>query len=132
MVVYRLTPEQTQKRLRTRATNEKKKKITYLDRTKRLSGISVFITNIPIEKAGKEQIHELYSLRWQIESCLRLGNRCFTLTTVSSLKSRVSNAVYGQLIAIFLSSSLMFEMRCFLLEKKKKEVSEKQKNWDHP
>lgn len=32
--------------------------------------------------------------------------------------------VYGQLIAIFLSSSLMFQMRCFLLEKKKKEVSE--------
>ena len=32
--------------------------------------------------------------------------------------------VYGQLIAIFLSSSLMVHIRCFLLVKKKKEVSE--------
>ena len=67
LVVYKLTPEQTEKRLKTRAINEKKKNVTYLERTKRLSGVSLFITNIPLENTTKEQIHELYSLRWQIE-----------------------------------------------------------------
>ena len=125
MVVYRLTPEQTEKRLRTRATNEKKKKITYLDRTKRLSGISVFITNIPVEMVGKEQIHELYSLRWQIEILFKTWKSMFHIDSCKLIKiPRFECHVYGQLIAIFLSSSLMFQMRCFLLEKKKKEVSE--------
>ena len=64
LVIYKLTPEQTERRLKARAVNEKKKNITYLDRTKRLSGISIFITNIAAEVASKEQVHELYSLRW--------------------------------------------------------------------
>jgi hypothetical protein len=125
LVVYKLTPEQTEKRLKTRATNEKKKNITYLDRTKRLSGISIFITNIPVENTSKEQIHELYSLRWQIEVLFKTWKSMFHIDHCKHIKiPRFECHVYGQLIAIFLSSSLMFQMRCFLLEKKKKEVSE--------
>lgn len=67
LLIYRLTEEQTQKRLIMRTQQEKKKGITYKERTKRLSAINIYTTNIPAEYVKKEHIHDLYSLRWQIE-----------------------------------------------------------------
>ncbi|EOO61196.1 hypothetical protein ICM_01097, partial [Bacillus cereus BAG1X2-3] len=66
IVVYRCTEEQKQKRLHDRAIREKKKGITYTERTKLLQGITVYMTNIPTEWVPKEKIYDLYSLRWQI------------------------------------------------------------------
>lgn len=125
LVVYKLTPEQTEKRLKARAANEKKKNITYLDRTKRLSGVGIFITNIGAEMVSKKQIYELYSLRWQIEILFKTWKSMFRIDRCKHIKiSRFECHVYGRLIAIFLSSSLMFQMRQFLWLKRKKEVSE--------
>lgn len=125
LVVYKLTEEQTQKRLKARAVNEKKKNITYRDRTKRLAGISVYITNISPEQASKEQVHDLYSLRWQIEILFKTWKSMFHIDQCKPIKvPRFECHVYGQLIAIFLSSSLMFQMRSLLLLKKKRELSE--------
>ncbi|MGX5376451.1 transposase [Bacillus cereus] len=53
-------------RSKTRAIREKKKGITYTERTKLLQGITVYMTNIPTEWVPKEKIYDLYSLRWQI------------------------------------------------------------------
>ncbi|PEO53179.1 IS4 family transposase, partial [Bacillus toyonensis] len=44
IVVYKCTEEQKQKRLRDRAIREKKKGITYTERTKLLQGITVYMT----------------------------------------------------------------------------------------
>ncbi|MEY9867180.1 IS4 transposase [Peribacillus sp. B2I2] len=67
MVIHRLTEAQTEKRLKEQAKKEKKKGITYKDRSKRLSGMNVYITNLPLEDVPTEHIHDLYSLRWQID-----------------------------------------------------------------
>ncbi|MEC3533160.1 IS4 family transposase, partial [Bacillus thuringiensis] len=48
-VMYRLTPDQETQRRKDRAYKEKKKNITFSDRTKKLQGINVYITNIPLE-----------------------------------------------------------------------------------
>ncbi|MCE0554509.1 transposase [Bacillus thuringiensis] len=45
---------------------EKKKGIAYKERSKRLSGINVYITSLSTENVPTEHIHDLYSLRWQI------------------------------------------------------------------
>ena len=66
IIIHRLTKEQTEKRLRDQAKKEKKKGITYKERSKRLSGINVYITNLSTENVPTEHIHDLYSLRWQI------------------------------------------------------------------
>jgi len=125
LVVHKLTPEQTEKRLTARAANEKKKNITYRERTKRLSGISVYITDTPKQIVTKEQVHELYSLRWQIEILFKTWKSMFQIDRCKPVKlPRFECHVYGRLIAIFLSSSLMFQMRSLLLLKKKQEVSE--------
>ncbi|EEM92877.1 hypothetical protein bthur0013_57990 [Bacillus thuringiensis IBL 200] len=34
------------------------------------------MTNVPWEWVPMEQVHELYTLRWQIEIVLKRGNHC--------------------------------------------------------
>ncbi|MDQ0497266.1 hypothetical protein QOZ95_005485 [Paenibacillus brasilensis] len=125
LLIYKLTPEQTQKRLMIRAKQEKKKNITYKERTKRLSAINIYMTNTPDVYLKKEYIHDLYSLRWQIEILFKTWKSIFHIDQCKSIKTeRFECHVYGQLIAILLSSSLMFQMRRLLLIKKKQEASE--------
>ncbi len=125
IVVYRCTEEQKQKRLRDRAIREKKKGITYTERTKLLQGITVYMTNIPTEWVPKEKIYDLYSLRWQIELLFKIWKSWFQIHRCKSIKQeRLECHLYGQLISILLCSSTMFKMRELLLRKKQKELSE--------
>ncbi|PGL03895.1 IS4 family transposase [Bacillus cereus] len=86
VIIHRLTDDQTQTRLKNQAIREKKKGIVMKDKSKRLMGMNVYITNTSLEDL---ECH-----------------------------------LYGQLIGILLCSSTMFQMRQFLLEKKKQELSE--------
>ncbi|AJH85811.1 transposase (IS4 family) domain protein [Bacillus cereus G9241] len=125
IVVYRCTEEQKQKRLHDRAIREKKKGITYTERTKLLQGITVYMTNIPTEWVPKEKIYDLYSLRWQIELLFKIWKSWFQIHRCKSIKQeRLECHLYGQLISILLCSSTMFKMRELLLRKKQKELSE--------
>ncbi len=125
LLIYKLTEEQTQKRLMIREKQEKKKNITYKERTKRLSAINIYMTNAPETYLKNENIHDLYSLRWQIEILFKTWKSIFHIDRCKAIKTeRFECHVYGQLIAILLSSSLMFQMRRLLLMKKKKEASE--------
>jgi hypothetical protein len=125
LLICKLTEEQTQKRLLMRAKQEKKKNVTYKERTKRLSAINIYMTNAPDIYLKKEHVHDLYSLRWQIEILFKTWKSIFHIDRCKPIKTeRFECHVYGQLIAILLSSSLMFQMRRLLLMKKKKEASE--------
>ncbi|MGG5805764.1 IS4 family transposase [Bacillus mycoides] len=125
VIIHRLTKEQTEKRLKEQAKKEKKKGITYKERSKRLSGINVYITNLSAENAPTEHIHDLYSLRWQIEILFKTWKSFFQIQKCKEIKKeRLECHLYGQLISILLCSSTMFKMRQLLLDKKKKELSE--------
>ncbi|MBY7113197.1 IS4 family transposase [Bacillus sp. 17RED48] len=125
VIIHRLTKEQTEKRLKEQAKKEKKKGITYKERSKRLSGINVYITNLPAENVPTEHIHDLYSLRWQIEILFKTWKSFFQIDKCKEIKKeRLQYHLYGQLISILLCSSTMFKMRQLLLDKKKKELSE--------
>ncbi len=83
------------------------------------------MTNAPDINLKKEHVHDLYSLRWKIEILFKTWKSIFHIDRCKSIKTeRFECHVYGQLIAILLSSSLMFQMRRLLLMKKKKEASE--------
>lgn len=125
VIIHRLTKEQTEKRLKEQAKREKKKGITYKERSKRLSGINVYITNLFVEDVPTEHIHDLYSLRWQIEILFKTWKSFFQIDKCKEIKKeRLECHLYGQLISILLCSSTMFKMRQLLLDKKKKELSE--------
>ncbi|MEK5304466.1 IS4 family transposase [Bacillus sp. FSL R10-2201] len=125
VIVHRLTEEQQQKRLRDQAVREKKKGMTYSPRSKRLIGINVYMTNIPIDIVPMGQVHDWYSLRWQIEILFNTWKSFFQIHHCKKIKpERLECHLYGQLIAILLCSSIMFQMRQLLLMKKKWELSE--------
>ncbi|MGH0589400.1 IS4 family transposase [Bacillus mycoides] len=125
VIVHRLTEEQQQKRLRDQAVREKKKGMTFSPRSKRLSGINVYMTNIPIDIVPMGQVHDWYSLRWQIEILFKTWKSFFQIHHCKKIKpERLECHLYGQLIAILLCSSIMFQMRQLLLMKKKRELSE--------
>ncbi|MBJ8078370.1 IS4 family transposase [Bacillus cereus group sp. N12] len=125
VVIYRLTSTQIQKRRKQQSYVEKKKGVTYSEKSKRLTEINIYITNIPWEIVPMEQIHYIYSLRWQIEIVFKTWKSLFGINHCHNIKrERLECHLYGQLIAIFLCSSTMFKMRQLLLQKKQKELSE--------
>ncbi|MCT6917456.1 MAG: transposase, partial [Bacillus wiedmannii] len=90
-----------------------------------LSGLNVYVTNTPWEWVPMKQVHELYSLRWQIEIVFKTWKSLFDIDHCRTVKQeRIECHLYGKLIAIFLCSSTMFKMRQLLLQKKQKELSE--------
>ncbi|MFB5562304.1 IS4 family transposase [Bacillus cereus] len=125
VIVHRLTKEQQQKRLHNQTVREKKKGMKYSARSKRLSGINVYMTNTPTDIVPMGQVHDWYSLRWQIEILFKTWKSFFHIHHCKKIKrERLECHLYGQLIAILLCSSTMFQMRQLLLMKKKRELSE--------
>ncbi len=71
------------------------------------------------------QVHDWYSLRWQIKILFKTWKSFFHIHHCKKIKrERLECHLYGQLIAILLCSSTMFQMRQLLLMKKKRELSE--------
>ncbi|QUG87162.1 IS4 family transposase [Bacillus nitratireducens] len=125
VVIYRLTSTQIHKRRKQQTYVEKKKRVTYSEKSKRLTEINVYITNIPWDVVPMEHIHDIYSLRWQIEIVFKTWKSHFGINRCHNVKrEHLECHLYGQLIAIFLCSSTMFKMRQLLLQKKQKELSE--------
>ncbi|AKR39250.1 IS4 family transposase [Bacillus cereus] len=125
VIVHRLTKEKQQKRLHDQTVREKKKGMKYSPRSKRLSGINVYMTNTPTDIVPMGQVHDWYSLRWQIEILFKTWKSFFHIHHCKKIKrERLECHLYGQLIAILLCSSIMFQMRKLLLTKKKQELSE--------
>ncbi|HDR8156278.1 TPA: IS4 family transposase [Bacillus cereus] len=125
LILYKLTETQIKRRQKDLASKEHKKQITYKERSKRLSAINFYITNIPSEYLRKEQVYDFYSLRWQIELIFKTWKSFFCIHHCNSVKlERLECHLYGQLISILLCSSTMFQMRHLLLVKKKRELSE--------
>ncbi|HDR7320997.1 TPA: IS4 family transposase [Bacillus toyonensis] len=125
VIIYRLTDKQLQERRKKQSYTESKKGITYSEKSKRLTGINIYVTNTPWEIVPMEQIHDFYSLRWQIEIIFKTWKSLFQIHHWQNIKQeRLECHVYGKLIAIFICSSMMFKMRQLLLQKKKRELSE--------
>ncbi|MFC0273972.1 IS4 family transposase [Metabacillus herbersteinensis] len=125
VIIHRLTEEQTRKRWENQALKEKKKGIVMKERSKRLSAMNVYISNLPAEEVPTGHIHDLYSLRWQIELLFKTWKSFFKIDHCKEInRERLECHLYGQLIGILLCSSTMFQMRQLLLDKQKRELSE--------
>ncbi|MBP9478950.1 MAG: transposase [Sebaldella sp.] len=115
LICYRLTEEQLKKRRKKQNFTEKKKGFALKEKNKHLSGLNVYITNIPSERIKKEEIHNLYSLRWQIELLFKTWKSFFGIQHCKKIKKESLEChLYGQLISILISSATMFKIRKLL------------------
>ncbi len=125
LILYKLTNEQLKKRTEKSVKTAKKKGIEKSDNTIELLGISIYITNITEEVLSAKQVHEFYSLRWQVEIIFKTWKSIFSIHAVKLVKiERFQCQLYGKLILLLISSAVMFKMRTLSLENKGLETSE--------
>ena len=94
VIVHRLTNDQTETRLKNQAVREKKKGIVMKEKSKRLMGMNVYITNTAEEEVPTEYVHPLYSLRWQIEILFKTWKSFFEIDECKTIKKERLSAIY--------------------------------------
>lgn len=125
LIICKLTEKQMQKRLILQKKKESRGGVTHSPRHKKLSALNLYATNIPDSVASKQEIHELYTLRWQIELVFKTWKSVYKIHRIKKMKpERVDCHLYGTLLALLISSTIMFQIRSLLYRKKKKETSE--------
>lgn len=124
LIVHKLSEQEYKQRQKQLRQLEKKRK-PISPKSEHIKQLSVYMTNCPASTISKEQVHDLYSLRWQIELLFKTWKSTFGLNQVKKMNvHRLKCAIYGKLIAIFVLSTTMFEIRQYLYDKQKNEISE--------
>ena len=87
--------------------------------------LNCYMTNIPKEVLSKEKIYETYSMRWQIEIMFKIWKSLFKIHDVKKAGlERIQCFIYGRLIMLLLTSSIVFTARIINYSKSGEELSE--------
>jgi len=73
----------------------------------------------------KEQLHDIYSMRWQIELMFKIWKSIFKIHDVKRVKlERFQCFLYARLTALLLTSSIVSTGKKITYEENRKEISE--------
>jgi len=86
VIIYRLTEKQIMERRKKQSYTESKNGIAFSEKSKRLTDINIYVTNTPWEVVPMEQIHDFYSLRWQIEIIFKTWKSLFQIYHWQTIK----------------------------------------------
>ncbi len=125
LVLCRLPEEAVAKKLENHKKIAHKKQIETSEKSKELSIVNIYITNVSSEIIPKEIVYLIYSLRWQIEIIFKILKSTLKLDKVKKVKiERIQCHIYGTLIKMLLSSQIVFSLREQIYTNKSKELSE--------
>lgn len=125
LIVTKLTEENKIKREITHKENIRKKRATLNPKKIGFNSINAYITNVSSEILAPTQVHDLYTLRWQIEIIFKIWKSIFKINNVKKVKmERFECFLYGRLIALLLSSSIVFTAKNIIVEDDNKEISD--------
>lgn len=125
LIVTKLTEENKIKREITHKKSLRKSRGGPNQHRLDFNSINAYITNIDTQVLESTQVHDLYSLRWQIEIMFKVWKSIFKINQVKKVKmERFKCFLYGRLIALFLSSSIVFTAKNIIKEDEDKEISE--------
>jgi hypothetical protein len=103
------------------AKREKKKGIIYKEKSKQLSAINLYCTNIPAEYVEMNQIHDYYSLRWQIEILFKTWKSLLAIHVCKKVKiERLGAISMGNSSAFSSAHQLCFECGSYSCENAKR------------
>ena len=86
---------------------------------------NIYITNVDSRILSYQDVHEVYSLRWQIELMFKIWKSIFKINRVKKVKiERFKCFLYGRLIALLLSSTIVFTAKDIILQEDYKEISD--------
>ena len=112
LIAHRLPDTEVEKRLRKLHADAKKKGRTPIEETLLFARWSIYITNAPESILADEHIHEVYTLRWQIELFFKLAKSEAGIDKGNGKKSnRILCELYAKLICVVLLLYLVFPER---------------------
>lgn len=111
-VIIELLPEvEVKKRLRKAEKDAKKKGRQLSAEYKSRARLNIFITNIPKKHLDKTQIHELYTVRWQIELVFKIWKSIGEIEKVKKMKvERFECYLYAKLLWIIINWSIVWSI----------------------
>jgi len=125
LILCKLPEEAVLKKLEHQKKTAHKKQTKISEKTKNLSTVNMYITNIPGDMIPKEAIFSIYSLRWQIELFFKSLKSTLEIDKVKKVKlERIQCHLYGTLIKMILISQIMFNFREQIYKENSTEISE--------
>lgn len=126
LIITKLTEEQKKKREKAKKKTMRRKGKTSSSLSDEFNNIEVYITNVPSEILSKELVHDIYSLRWQIEIMFKIWKSIFKIHAAKDVKiERFYCCLYGKLISMLISSDIFFTLKKNCNLENGKELSEK-------
>jgi hypothetical protein len=125
LIVTKLTEENKAKKLAKLIKKCKKKGEKVSDLAIKSTAINAYVTNVPTHMLSTDIIHEIYSLRWQIEIMFKIWKSVFQIHISKPVKiERFNCHLYGKLIALLLSTVVVFVHRDEVYYEHGKQLSE--------
>lgn len=124
LILTKLSEKSKEKRQRYHKKRVAKGKGAFSEKGERWYSTNAYITNIPVEILDTNEVHDVYSLRWQIELMFKIWKSVFKINMVKRVKiERFKCTLYGKLISLLLASSIVFTAKDIIHENSKKEIS---------
>ncbi|MBC2581946.1 IS4 family transposase [Clostridium sp. DJ247] len=126
LIITKLSEENKKKReLKNQKADKRYKSRMDDERLDIWNSINIYVTNIDKKALCAEQIHELYTLRWQVEVMFKIWKSIFKIDRVKKVKlHRFQCFLYGKLISILLNSIIVFKAKEYIGLNEKKHISE--------
>ena len=125
LIVTKLTEENKRQKQTKHIKEIKKGRGSLSERSVAWNSFNVYVTNTNTDMLRPEQVHHVYSLRWQIELMFKIRKSIFKINNVKKLKiERFKCFLYGRLISLLLSSIVVFTGKNIVNEEKHIETSE--------
>lgn len=124
LILTKLTEEcKLKKELRNKNPKDRSSKL--IEENKWWLDLNCYMTNVPKEVLSKKKIYETYSLRWQVEIMFKIWKSLFKIHEVKKAGlERIECFIYGRLIMLLLTSSIVFTSRKIAYSTTDKELSE--------
>jgi len=112
LICFRLSNEDAQKRIRKIMKKGQRRGKAPKEKTLEIARWSIYITNVGEDLLKDDQVHLIYSLRWQIELLFKVSKTEAKIDRISSQKEhRILCELYAKLICIVSLMYMCFPIR---------------------